>query len=91
MGLDEYLSTDRGPLWRRVYKWAYTRLLLAVHGDDVRHQLLIDPHLFNARHYLALGDRSQLDVMAIHFNTEVDCRAALTAEDISRLIPEEIK
>lgn len=84
------LQDELNPGWRYRLKLPvrrlYTRLLLAVHGDDVRERLLTDPCLCNARHYWALGERIQLDVMAIHYNTMVDTRAALTADEVERLL-----
>ena len=64
-------------LWLRVL---YTRLLLRLEADKVRDALLNDPCLFNARHYRDYA------VMAIHYNTEVNPKAALTADDARRLL-----
>ncbi len=61
-------------------RWAYTRMLLATHGPEVRYRLMSDPCLFNARHY------HDYAVMAIHYNTEVDRRAALSADDVRELM-----
>jgi hypothetical protein len=64
----------------------YTRFLLFVAGDKVRDSLQADPCLFNARHYLAKGDEQQLAVMAIHYNTMTNKRAALTPDDVRALL-----
>ncbi|MFS8064116.1 MAG: hypothetical protein ACMG5Z_05960, partial [Luteimonas sp.] len=66
--------------WRMFVRRWFTRLELATRGDEIRDCLLRDPCLCNARHY---GDHK---VMAIHYNTEVDPRAALTADEVRALI-----
>ncbi len=106
MDLTAWGIPERDPWYRRMAKKLYTRILLLERHDLVRHKLMTDPSLVNARFYAGLapdalyqslhttretvlmsGQKSvQYSVMAIHYNTMVDTRAALTSAQVQQLL-----
>lgn len=65
---------------------AVGKYILEEFEDVLRDGFLGDPSLFNARFYAMRGDEQQYAVMAIHFNTMIEPRAWIEAEDVKRLI-----